>query len=48
MVSCFYAEQNMRRLPEVAITHFFTTITTQNSLIRCKSDLWTYTTRHIG
>jgi len=38
----------MRRLPEVAIIHFFTTITTQNILIRCKSDLWMYTTRHIG
>jgi len=38
----------MRRLPEVTIRHFFTTITAQNMLIRWKSDLWTYKTRHIG
>ena len=27
---------------------FFTTITTQNRLIKWKSDFWTYTTRHVG
>jgi len=27
---------------------FFTTITTQNTLIKWKSDFWTYTTRHVG
>jgi len=30
------------------IVHFFTTITSQNRLIKCKSDFWTYTTRHAG
>jgi len=39
---------NARRLPEVAIMHFFTTTTAQNTLIKCKSDVWTYRTRHIG
>ena len=28
--------------------HFFRTITTQNALIKWKSDFWTYTTRHVG
>jgi len=28
--------------------HFFTTITTQNTLIKWKSDFWMYTTRHVG
>jgi len=27
---------------------FFTTITTQNTLIQWMSDFWTYTTRHVG
>jgi len=38
----------MRRLPEVAIIHFLTTITAQNMLIRGKCDFWMYTTTHIG
>jgi len=33
-VSCFYAAQNTRRLPGLAIIHFFTTITTQSMLIK--------------
>jgi len=32
-------------LPDLATWHFFTTITTQNMLIRCKSDFWTYATK---
>jgi len=33
--------------PDIVPT-FFTTITTHNSLIMWKSDIWTYTTRHVG
>jgi len=29
------------------IVHFFTTITTQNTVIKWKSDFWMYTTRHV-
>jgi len=47
-VACFYAVQNTRKLPELARIDFLTTITTQNTLIRCKPDFWTYTTRHMG
>jgi len=41
--------QNKRRLPGLDIVAyvFFTTNTTQNTLIKWKSDFWTYTTRHI-
>jgi len=35
-------QYNKRRLPELAIVHFFTTITTQSTLIKWKSDFWTY------
>ena len=31
-----------------AVVHFFTTITTENTLIKWKSDFRTYTTRHVG
>jgi len=27
--------------------HFFTSITTQNKLIKWKSDFWTYATKHV-
>ena len=36
----------MRRPPVLGIIHFFTTITTQNMMIKWKSDFWTYTIRH--
>jgi len=35
-------------LPDLATLHFFTTIITQNRLIRCKSDFWSHTARHTG
>jgi len=46
-VSFCYAVQNKKRLPGRDRT-FFTTITTQNTLIKWKSDFWTYTTRHVS
>jgi len=29
------------------VAYIFTAITTQNTLIKWKSDFWTYTTRHV-
>jgi len=38
----------MRRLPGLAIIHFFTAITTHNTWIKLKSAFWMYTTMHIS
>ena len=43
-----YAVQNTRRLAEVTTLHFFITVTIQNTLISCKSDFWSHSTRHTG
>ena len=45
----WYAVPNRRRLPGLdKVAYIFTAITTQNTLIKWKSDFWTYTIRHVG
>jgi len=41
-------QYKIRRLPGLDIVvYIFIAITTQNALIKWKSDFWTYTARHV-
>jgi len=44
----FMSKKLREDYPELATIHFFTTIITQNTFNKCKSDIWTYTNRHAG
>jgi len=46
--SIWMSEQQAAQMCNFSRKHQGKGITTQNTLIKWKSDIWTYTTRHVG